>query len=327
MPGDWAIQKMRVLLTGSTGFIGSHVARLLVGQGCDVHALVRERSDLARISDIVPLLHLVRGDLLACDGLQMKLERVRPEICIHLAWYTVPGKYLTARENVRLLDASVNLASRLADLGCRRFVGMGTCLEYDLSAGYLSEDSPVKPSTLYGACKLAVQMVLEQLARTTGMEVAWLRLFYLYGPWEDERRLVPFVISSLLRDEVAKVTNGQQLRDYLHVEDVARAAWAVACSNLCGPVNLGSGAPVAVRDIVTRIGAVLGRPDLLAIGAVPSSVSEPMFICADNRRLTERTSWRPEYDLDQGLRHTVDWWRRRSSAKCELKPTLRGSPA
>ena len=299
---------MRVLLTGATGFIGSHVARLLVSEGCEVHTVVRESSDLWRINDIVPLLRLVRCDLLASDELDVYLERIQPDLCIHLAWYAVPGKYLTSVENLSLLNASLRLAARLAGLGCKRFIGLGTCIEYDTSLGYLSEESPTRPCNLYAASKLALQTVLNQLTHITGMEVAWPRIFYLYGPFEDERRLVPSVICSLLRNQLVRVTKGEQIRDYLHVEDVAAAIWAVARSNLSGPVNIGSGEPIAVRDIVTNIGAILSRPELIALGVLPYSVSEPMFICANNRRLTENTTWAPRYELEQGLRHTVEWW-------------------
>jgi len=299
---------MKVLITGATGFIGSHVARLLVTESCEVYAVVRESSDLWRINDIVPLLHLVRCDLLAFDELDPHLERIQPDLCIHVAWYAVPGQYLTTRENLSVLKASLHLASRLVDLGCKRFVGVGTCFEYDTSLGYLSEKTPNRPHTLYAASKLALQIVLEQLANVTGMEVAWLRLFYQYGPFEHGQRLVPSVICSLLSNQIAKVTKGEQIRDFLHVEDVAQAIWTIAQSDVSGPVNIGSGQPVSVRDVVTKIGDILNRPELIAFGALPSSASDPMFICADNRRLVESTTWVPRYDLEQGLRQTIEWW-------------------
>jgi len=140
------------------------------------------------------------------------------------------------------------------------------------------------------------------------MSVAWLRFFYQYGPFEHEGRLVPSVTRSLLRNQVAEATLGEQVRDFLHVEDVASAAWAVARSGLSGPVNIGSGEPVTVREIVTTIGAVLNRPELIALGALPDRASDPPFVCADNRRLVENTGWTPRYGLEEGLGHTVAWW-------------------
>lgn len=303
---------MRVLITGVTGFIGSHLARLLVREGYTVYALIRSTSNVWRIKDILQSLYVIRGDVVALNEWEQQLGKIQLDICFHLAWYAVPGKYLTSLENFNMVIASLRFASRLASLGCKKFIAAGTCVEYDTNLGYLSEVSPTKPRSPYAASKLALQLILEQLGSVTGMKVAWTRLFYLYGPSEDEQRLVPYVICSLLRNQVARVTEGKQVRDFLHVEDVAAAIWAVAQSDLTGPVNIGSGIPVTVRDIVTRIGAILGKSELIALGAVPYAAADPMFICANNSRLRS-TTWVPRFDLDQGLSDTIEWWKQHTT--------------
>jgi len=302
---------MNVLLTGATGFIGAALARLLVREGCQVFALVRPESDLWRIRDVGDQLHLLRGDLLSPEQVSACLEQARPELCFHLAWYAEPGKYLTSPLNVAYLNASLTLASRLAETGCRRLVVAGSVAEYDTGYGYLSETSPTRPLTLYAASKLALYTVLAQLAPQLGLELAWARIFYVYGPYEDERRFVPAVIGSLLRGEPTKLTPGGQVRDYLHVEDVAGALWAVAQSGLKGVVNVGSGLPVTNREIALKIGEILGRPELVKFGDLPYRDGDPMFVCADNRRLRENAGWTPRYSLDEGLRNTVEWWQMR----------------
>lgn len=98
-------------------------------------------------------------------------------------------------------------------------------------------------------------------------------------------------------------------RDFLHIEDVAGAIWAVARSNLGGVVNIGSGQPVTVREIVTQIGSILGKPDLINLGALPYRLNDPMFICANNQRLREGTDWEQKYDLVGGLHDTINWYR------------------
>ncbi len=302
---------MKTLITGAAGFIGSHVARLLVRKGWEVCAIVRDGGDRWRIADFAAQLRLVPGDLFAFEALRPRLAEIRPELCIHLAWYAVPGQYLHSLENLRCLTASLDLASELAGLGCRRLVSIGSCFEYDLSLGYLSEETPIRPGSLYAACKASLHLVLGELAASSGMSVAWPRPFYPYGPFEDQRRLVPSIICSLLQNRPPRVFGGEQVRDFLHVEDVASAICAVAESNLFGAVNIGSGEPVTLREMVTRIGVLLDRAGLLALGAEPPPPSDPMFVCANNRRLVENTAWTPRFDLEQGLQNTISWWRQR----------------
>jgi len=303
---------VKVFLTGVTGFVGSHVARLLIEKGYAVHALIRPQSDQRRIADIVPKLHLLEGDLLSTEGIISRIRPVRPEICLHLAWYVEPGKYLAAPENIALLCSTLRLASGLAGVGCRRLLVAGTCFEYDTDFGYLSEATPTKPRSPYAAAKLAVYLVLEQWAITAGLALAWPRLFYLYGPFEDSRRLIPNVVLSLLENREVKVTPGEQVRDFLHVEDVARAVVAVVESGVTGPVNVGSGQPVSVREVASRIGRLLEKSELIRVGGLPYNPSDPRFVCADNRKLKEATGWRPRFDLEDGLGQTIEWWQSRT---------------
>ena len=305
---------MKVLVTGATGFIGSHVVRLLVREGCDVYALIRKTSSTWRIEDILDSIKVIHGDLLEFANIGRQLETIQPETCLHLAWYAVPGKYLVSEENLNMLTASINLASHLAKSGCKRFVATGTCLEYDTKLGYLSESSATKATTLYAACKLALYHILTQLDAASGMSVAWARLFYQYGPYEDPRRLVPSIVCSLLRGEAARITHCEQVHDYLHVEDTARALWAVAGCTLSGAVNVGSGRPISVRDIAGKIGGILGHPDLIRFDTSQINKFEPEFVCANNSHLRANTGWFPRFEIDEGLQDTIDWWRGRLRA-------------
>jgi nucleoside-diphosphate-sugar epimerase len=299
---------VKLLLTGATGFIGSHIARALVRAGHEVHALVLPNDDPWRIRDLLPSLPMIQADILDPS---FAPPPTRFDLCLHLAWYVVPGKYLEAPENRDFLRASVAFASAMARAGCPRFVATGTCFEYDTHLGLLSESSPTNPRSLYANCKLQLFHELQALGAATGMGIAWPRFFYQYGPGEDPRRFVPVVINNLLRGEPFTVPPNEQTRDYLHVADVASAVCAVARSRLTGAVNIGSGEPTSVRQMTTQIAAIIGRPDLIKVGTQPYAPDDSPRIIADNTRLREQTDWVRRYPLDAGLRDAIDWWKTR----------------
>jgi nucleoside-diphosphate-sugar epimerase len=297
---------MKVLITGASGFVGSHVTRLLLSKGYEVHAICRKSSNLWRIQDTLSSLNIIHYDLQSI-ALKNVLQEIQPESCIHLAWYAEPGKYLHSLENLNSLHASLDLLLVLAQVGCKRFVGIGTCFEYNLNLGYLSESSATEPQHIYAATKVALSTVLKEIGSITGMSTAWLRLFYQYGPMEDERRLVANVITALLQGSIVQTTEGKQVRDFLHIEDVASAILAVTQSDLQGVINIGSGQPVTVRELGCKIGELLERPHLIEWGALPYRANDPMFVCANNSLLLTKTNWTQTYDLTGGLQHTIDW--------------------
>ena len=181
----------------------------------------------------------------------------------------------------------------------------------------MSESTPLHPTDLYGVCKYSLSKAAEALAPIAGMSVAWARVFLVYGPSDDARRLVPSLALSLIRGEPARLTLGEQVRDVLHVEDAASALWAVARSDYVGPVNVASGVPVRVVEIARQLGDIVGRPDLLQIGALPYRPSEPQVLLADTSQLRDTIGWRPAYDLTAGLTHAVDWWQEQENRRMQ----------
>jgi nucleoside-diphosphate-sugar epimerase len=300
---------VKVLITGVTGFIGSHVARLALAQGHEVAAVVSPGSARWRIRDLVSRLTLIEQDLGEVDRLRKRLAGGRPDLCLHLAWRGWSGSLATVEENITSLSASLEFMRAVAELGCPRFVAAGTCFEYDTTHPLLTETTPTQPHDLYGTCKRALFQVAEQFSRLTKMAIAWPRIFYSYGPYEDRRRLVPSIVLALLRGEPAATTSGEQVRDYLHVEDIASAIWTVALSDFTGAVNIASGTPITLKTIIHEIGRRMGCVDRLQIGALPYREGEPMLIRADASLLRTRFAWTPRFDLETGIAQTIDWWR------------------
>lgn len=295
----------KVLLTGASGFIGRHCLPLLVSKGYEVHALSRRQP----LDWAMPKVYWHEFDLLRPGSAAELLRHLQPEYALHLAWYAVPGKFWEARENLEWARASLEFLRAFVDQGGKRIVAAGSCAEYNSTAGECVEDAtPLVPATLYGASKHAVQAILQALSRKTGLSSAWGRIFYLYGPHEPPTRLVAYVINSLLRGEPALCSEGRQILDFIHVEDVASAFVALLESEVQGPVNVGSGRPVAVRDVLQEIGRQLGRSELIHFGA-RAETSEPERFWANTQRLNREVGWAPRYDLARGIAQTVDWWR------------------
>jgi dTDP-6-deoxy-L-talose 4-dehydrogenase (NAD+) len=194
---------------------------------------------------------------------------------IHAAWYAEPGKYLQSPINMNCLSGTLNLAKGSAQAGVRRFLGIGTCFEYDLIFGVLSKDTPLKPLTPYAAAKTAAFMVLSQYFPTQSVEFAWCRLFYLYGEGEDERRLVPYLRAKLAAGELAELTSGRQIRDFLDVSEAGRLIVKTAMGCQQGAVNICSGIPITVRQLAEQIADEYGRRDLLRFGTRPDNLVDP----------------------------------------------------
>lgn len=298
---------MRVLITGASGFIGSYVTRALIDSGHDVLVLAVPDDDLWRLQDVLANVSVVRGTLQDTHNLQVKIHEWKPTACLHLAWYAEPGKYLNSTENLNSLQGSLNLLQILAETGCRQFVGAGTCAEYEMKKEMLAEIDKVKPETLYAASKLSFQMVGEQLAKEFGLHFAWGRIFFLYGEKEDPRRLVPAAVLALQKGEVFPASQGEQVRDYLHIADIANAFLTLVEKQSEGIFNICSSQPLTIRNLLIKIGELTGKPHLISHGALPYREWEPMFICGNNDKL-KSLGWVPKISLEQGLQQVIQWW-------------------
>ena len=267
-----------VLLTGATGFVGRQVMRALIERNCKVRVVVRDskQSQVAR----PPAVEVVIGspDIFAENAAWWADACRGVDIVIHVAWYAEPGKYLHSPKNQECLAGTLRLAQGATQAKVRRFIGIGTCFEYDLSVGLLSIETVLEPSTAYAEAKAAAFTALSRSLPQHGIAFAWCRLFYLYGEGEAEGRLVPYVRAKLMAGEPAELTSGEKIRDYLDVSDAGRMIVDAALGTVQGPVNICSGTPVTVRQLAERVADEYGRRDLLRFGARPDNLVDPPYI-------------------------------------------------
>jgi nucleoside-diphosphate-sugar epimerase len=294
----------RVLVTGASGFIGRFSIEPLAARGFDVHA-VSSRPPAAPRGPATWHQH----DLLADGEAVRVIESVRPTHVLHLAWYAAPRAFWTAPENLDWVRASLALMRAFDQAGGERFVGAGSGAEYAPSTLDCDERStPLAPSTLYGTCKMAVHRVLESFAAGR-FSAAWGRIFHLYGPEEEPSRLVPSVIGALVTGQDALCTEGTQVRDFMHVADVGDAFAALVASQVEGAVNVASGRPVRLADLIEEIGGQMNAAERIRLGARPMPAGELPRVTASVARLRDEVGWTSARALDRGLAETIAWWR------------------
>ena len=303
---------MRILLTGASGFIGSHVLRqLLALGGSEIAVVLRDPANAWRIQDELSHARVIRAGLEDAAVLETSVGEFRPTHLVHLAWSGVLGRnrndvaqYDNVSQSLRLLDIALRS-------GARHFVGLGSQAEYGPCRARIDEATPTLPTTLYGAAKLATSIMASRLCDVSGARFAWLRLFSSYGPRDDPEWMIPYLALKLLHGERPSVTAAEQLWDYIFVEDAGAAIVAAAMSqSASGVFNLGSGTAPPLRDIIEKVRDSIDPTLAIGFGEVPYRADQVMHLEADITRLTGATGWRPKVDLAEGIRRTVEWYRK-----------------
>lgn len=294
----------KILITGATGFIGRHVVPSLLNQNFEVHVVVNNRS----FSSEGAYIH--HKDLLNENDIGALINQVKPSHLLHLAWYATPGKFWNSEMNLNWVRSSLKLIQEFVNHGGQRLVVAGTCAEYDWNQGHCDElTTDLKPHSLYGSSKAALYHLLDAYAKEVHLNYAWGRVFFLYGPHEYKERLVPSIILKLLNKEDALCSHGNQIRDFMHVEDVAEAFVALINSQVQGAINIASGQNVSLKKVIAFISHQLDAIDKIKYGAIHATLDPPL-ITANVQKLFNEVNWSPKYTLEEGLIHTIEWWKK-----------------
>lgn len=302
----------RVIITGAAGFIGRQAILPLVRKGFDVHVFDRSPASPNWAHEFEGFAHEYHQvDLFDLAAVRKSFRAIAPTDLLHFAWHGDLADRWTSAKNETWADLTIDLVREFASVGGRRIVASGSCAEYDWAHEVQCEGvTPLQPSTPYGVAKVRCQRELSALALKSDLSYAWARVFFCFGPYEPKGRLVHDVTIALLRGESARCTNGLQERDYLHTEDIGRAFADILESDFNGEINIASGEAIPIRDIVSMIGKILGREELIECGALPERSGEPKRLIADTRRLSECIGFAPRFTLDEGIVSTVEWFRR-----------------
>lgn len=306
----------RVLVTGASGFIGSHLVKHLVNEKVAVMALVREESDLNRISDIRPYLNLICGSLAEIAALQSEILEFAPQVVYHLAWSGGnSSKFVNSpQQYYDNIPGSIQLIRIAHQAGVQRFVGFGSAVEYGLMNAPCNEQQSTNPNNLYGKAKLSLFNMTSDICGVLGISMAWVRPFWLFGPHDDTHRLIPYLIEQYSNGFVPQLTKGEQLWDYLYIQDAIDAIIALTDNKQAtGAFNLGSGKAYLLRDIVTFIRDKINLQIPTGLGEISYPPYQIMHLQADITRITQATGWKPQHSIWEGLDLTLRSYQMRGS--------------
>jgi UDP-glucose 4-epimerase len=317
------LQGIRVLVTGATGFIGSHLAERLVAEGAEVILAVEPGANQANVASILDKVHVHEVDLRDGQMVQRLLRECQPSKVYHLAavGVTEPGidPRLAAQVNVM---GTLNLLEALTETDCDCFINTGTCYEYGHHTppppvppkvggpGGQHEDQMVDPINAYAASKSAAWLFCNMYHRTRGYPIVTVRPFTVYGPRQSPRALIPQTILSALEGQDFEMTGGEQTRDFTYVDDVVEGYIRASLSEraIGQTFNLGAGKERPIKEVVLKVLELMGNPVRPLIGALPYRPREIWRLYADNNKARDLLGWRPRVGLEDGLRKTIAWY-------------------
>jgi dTDP-6-deoxy-L-talose 4-dehydrogenase (NAD+) len=276
----------KVLVTGASGFIGNHVVAKLLESGVAVIASSKTKQK-AEASDWFNKVAYVELDLAAIDTQYNYFEYFdRPDAIVHLAWEGLPN-YKSLFHIEENLPRHYNFLRNLAVNGCKDFTVVGTCFEYGMQEGALGEDTCAIPDNPYGVAKYCLNLFLNELAKKEKFVLKWPRLFYLYGRGQNPNALIPQLEAAIRANQPAfNMSGGEQVRDYLPVEEAAAYLVKIALQNKHrGVINCCSGNPIKLKDFVRNYLVASEKNIRLNLGYYPYPDYEPMAFWGDNEKL------------------------------------------
>lgn len=298
---------MRALVTGGSGFVGANLVRRLLHDGHEVHLLGRVTSDW-RLKDVRSDVELHETDLLDPDGVGRAVAAARPDRAFHLAAY---GAYSWQQDARRMVDVNVTattvVLAACLDAGVGAFVHAGTSSEYGFKDHAPAEDEPLEPASAYAVTKAAASLWCAHLARDVAQPVVVLRLYSLYGPWEDPGRFVPALVAAGVVGRLPPLADPRTARDFVYVDDAVEAFVLAADAQTGAVYNVGSGVQTPLESAVEQARSAFDVSEVPEWGSFPDRTWDTDVWRSDPARIDAELGWRATTSFSEGLRRTADW--------------------
>ena len=291
----------KVLVTGATGFIGSHLIVKLINLNFEVMVISRNKSpNLSKnISWLV-------ADIASFDEIKDKIQNFQPEVVIHLAWQGLPDYSLEASQIN--LEISIDFLEYISKLNsCKKIVVSGSCWEYGKEDGACNENDDSISNNHFTWAKNSLKNYLETLCKTNNIDLIWFRIFFTYGPFQRKSSLVPSILLALKDKSLPDIKTPNNSNDFIFIEDAVKGFTNAITKNIpAGIYNLGSGKSTSIID-VCKIAeeVVLGSNDLTdLITLSKENTKATVNFWASTEKTRKYLSWEPEIDLEEGITRT-----------------------
>lgn len=242
----------KVLITGGSGLLGSNIIKYL--PLCyEITVIVRNKKKFRydtkkRISSIIEV-----KDLFSLSSNQWSKICENIDLVIHTAWYTEPKKYLNSHQNYSCLIGSINLALGAKKAKVKHFIGIGSCLEYDLKNIHLSIQTPLLANNIYASTKISFFYILKKLFSNNNYKFIWARIFYIYGEGESPNKLRSYVKQQIKSNKPVVITNGNQVRDFISAKKASKMIVRLIIKENKGEYNICTGKGISVKNFVEKI--------------------------------------------------------------------------
>ncbi len=303
----------RVIITGATGFVGANLAGRLIQEGHKVYLLVRNEHQNWRIENLLPHPRLIRVDMLDQKNLFHEIERIHPDWIFHLATY---GAYSWQEDLRQAIDTNflgtVNLLEACREIGFEAFINTGSSSEYGVKDHAPTEDEYLEPNSYYAVSKASATLFCRYTAQRFQLPIYTLRLYSVYGPYEEPKRLIPTLILKGLQGVLPPLVHPNIVRDLIYIDDVINAYMFVASSANVLPwgdiYNIGTGKQITLREIVDITKELFKIQKDPEWGSMENRSWDTYNWVANHEKLSS-AGWIPNYDFRSGYVKTIDWFK------------------